>query len=54
MSTENEKRERRFKAWWSARGYRKVVDLTSELEYTTACEFIKFGWMERDLMKEQG
>ena len=52
MSTENEKRERRFDAWWSARGYRHIVG--RHCDYEQARDDIKFGWMEADLMKEQG
>jgi hypothetical protein len=52
MSTAQEKREKRFCAWWVTRGYRKLCGRLGAAEYERAFEFIKFGWMEH--AKEQG
>ena len=50
MSTPQEKLERRFRAWWCARGYMAVHGRGDE--YDKAREDIKFGWIAA--MKEQG
>lgn len=52
MSAPQEKLERRFRAWWCARGYMAVHGRGED--YDKAREDIKYGWMAAMKTKEQG